>query len=521
LGSRWCSPRGGWAWALALAVVAAAAWGGLLDVHALARGLHDLLQAAGAVPATALAAAVALAVVQNVLAALRLHVLARPGGDARRTLRAFALGQAANAVLPGRAGEALKILGLRDGAPDATARAAGAVLVADKLVDGTAGLAALLGGAALAGPAYLPHGCAWFPAAVGGCVVALVAAARSFPGRASRVRTTLAAATAGLGSPRRVACGLALAATGWALEALALGVVAAASGHPIAAAHALLSLALLNLATLLPVTPLNAGTFEVALGFALVRAGVPTGAALGVATVHHVAQLAGVGLLALVAGPGRAHAAPPGVTEASKARAIRHYDARAPLYERAVSRWPLRHLRVRERSSVLHLAALHDPASRTVIDVGCGSGFYARAAKRAGKWVHAVDAAPGMVERVRADVDVAEVADVEALAPARTYDVVICCGVLDFVACPEAAFDNLCRLCAPGGRLVLLVPREGAGGFVYRMEKRLSGIQVNVYRREWLAERARRRGLVLESAHHPLPTNMALLFRAPAGVRPP
>jgi SAM-dependent methyltransferase len=119
-----------------------------------------------------------------------------------------------------------------------------------------------------------------------------------------------------------------------------------------------------------------------------------------------------------------------------------------------------------------------------------------------------------MVERVRPHVDAAEVGDVERLAPGRTYDIVLCCGVLDFVVDPERAFENLCALCAPGGRLVVLVPRAGLGGLYYRLEKWLVGFDVNVYRREWLVERARRRGLVLRGAHHPLPTNMALMFEA-------
>ena len=207
--------------------------------------------------------------------------------------------------------------------------------------------------------------------------------------------------------------------------------------------------------------------------------------------------------------------APPGLGADDKAHAIRHYEERARHYDRTISRGFLRRLRVRERQAVLHLAALDDPSKRTVIDMGCGGGFYSRAAKRAGKWVHAVDAAHGMVESVRADVDVAEVADLETFVPERTYDVVICCGVLDFVARPAEAFDNLCQLRAPGGRLVVLLPRAGAGSLLYRMEKRLYGLDVNIYHRDWLVQRARWRGLELTGCRQPLPFNMALLFEEP------
>ncbi len=234
------------------------------------------------------------------------------------------------------------------------------------------------------------------------------------------------------------------------------------------------------------------------------------------------AALRGVGGAALLAaatwawprpGPG-----PRGVGAAAKARAIRHYQERARRYDHHVSRGPLRHLRRWERKAVLQLARLDDAGVRTVIDVGCGDGFYARAAKRAGKWVHAVDAAPGMIERVRPDVDRAEVADLEELPGGGGYDLVLCCGVLDFVILPEPAFATLCRLCLPGGRVVVLVPRRGVAALWYRMEKRAAGLTVNCYDRGWLTERARRHGLVPAGARYPLPTNMALAFERPPGV---
>jgi 2-polyprenyl-3-methyl-5-hydroxy-6-metoxy-1,4-benzoquinol methylase len=205
---------------------------------------------------------------------------------------------------------------------------------------------------------------------------------------------------------------------------------------------------------------------------------------------------------------------PSGISAEAKIRAILHYEGRAEGYDRHVSWGPLRYLRRRERQAVLGLARLDDPEVRTVIDVGCGGGFYSRAAKRAGKWVHALDLAPGMVERLRGEVDEATVADLEALSLPRRYDVVLCCGVLDFAVRPEAAFSRLCALCAPGGRMVVLVPRAGPGCFPYLFEKRLAGLRVNAYRRAWLAERAVDHGLALAGAVYPLPTNQALLFRA-------
>lgn len=205
----------------------------------------------------------------------------------------------------------------------------------------------------------------------------------------------------------------------------------------------------------------------------------------------------------------------PAQRDGAKQRALRHFEERAARYEETVTRGLLRHLRDRERRAVLELAALLDPATRTVVDVGCGAGYYARLAKGAGKYVHAIDVAPAMVERVRAHVDRAEVGDLDALDPAgRLYDLVLCCGVLDFVDDPSAAFANLARLCAPGGRLVLLLPRAGLGGLLYRLEKRFAGIATQQYRLAWLVERAREVGLALGAVRYPLPWNMVVRLDA-------
>lgn len=203
------------------------------------------------------------------------------------------------------------------------------------------------------------------------------------------------------------------------------------------------------------------------------------------------------------------------VGPADKQRAVAHYHLIARDYARAVERGALRHLRRRERGAMLAYAQLDDARVRTVLDVGCGAGFYALAAKRHGKWVHAVDLAPGMVECVRPHVDQAEVADVERLALPRRYDLVLCAGVLEFVTDPARAFENLCALVAPGGRLVVLVPSGGWRSLWYRLEKALLGVHVNAFRPEWLEARAARSGLRLGAHCRPLPTNIALRFERP------
>jgi 2-polyprenyl-3-methyl-5-hydroxy-6-metoxy-1,4-benzoquinol methylase len=192
-----------------------------------------------------------------------------------------------------------------------------------------------------------------------------------------------------------------------------------------------------------------------------------------------------------------------------KVRALRHYARIAQGYHDRVERGPLlRILRRRERGIVLELAEL--APGLTLADVGCGNGFYALEGKRRGLRVCAIDAVPEMLAALAGHVDDVHQRDVEDLDRVGAFDRVICAGVLDFVVDPERAFDNVCRLVAPRGRLVVLAPSAGAGGWVYRAEKRLAGLRVNLFERSWFESRSARNGLRVVAVRRPLPGNMAV-----------
>jgi 2-polyprenyl-3-methyl-5-hydroxy-6-metoxy-1,4-benzoquinol methylase len=189
-----------------------------------------------------------------------------------------------------------------------------------------------------------------------------------------------------------------------------------------------------------------------------------------------------------------------------KKRALSYYSRIADGYHRRVARGPLSTLRQRERGMVLELAHLLPGLS--LADVGCGSGYYALEAKRRGLRVCAIDAVPEMLAQLDGHVDELRLGDLEALPAWRTFDRVICAGVLDFVANVEQAFANLCALVAPGGWLVVLAPCAGPGGWLYRAEKALFGLRVNLFEPDWLREHAQRYGLRPTELRRPLPGNL-------------
>src|SRR5262249_51676494 len=96
---------------------------------------------------------------------------------------------------------------------------------------------------------------------------------------------------------------------------------------------------------------------------------------------------------------------------------------------------PLRRWLARRDLTAL-LTALDPHAGEAALDVGCGDGRHADALTGLGLSVCAVDRSAPAVDRVRPRVAEAVVADVEELSLGRTFDRVVCFGVLDFVRDP-------------------------------------------------------------------------------------
>jgi ubiquinone/menaquinone biosynthesis C-methylase UbiE len=196
-----------------------------------------------------------------------------------------------------------------------------------------------------------------------------------------------------------------------------------------------------------------------------------------------------------------------------KAHSVHYFQSSSQTYHGQLERGRFKHLRTRERQAVLDLARLCQCSGR-MIDIGCGTGVYALAAKAVGLSVTAMDVSPWAIDQLRDKVDVALVGDVEHLDLAGGYEIVVCAGVLDYVSDPTLAFKNICRLVGPSGRLIVLVPRVGVGGSVHALIAKFSlGLRVNLFDRVWLAREATRWGLELIQTRRPLPHNLVALFQ--------
>lgn len=105
-------------------------------------------------------------------------------------------------------------------------------------------------------------------------------------------------------------------------------------------------------------------------------------------------------------------------------------------------------------------------AGRRALDVGCGAGLLTEPLARLGAEATGLDAAPETIAAARLHADamtldiVYHVGGVEALDPARTFDLVVSLEVIEHVVDPARFVAGLARLLGPGGLLLLSTPNR-------------------------------------------------------------
>jgi uncharacterized membrane protein YbhN (UPF0104 family) len=119
---------------------------------------------------------------------------------------------------------------------------------------------------------------------------------RTLPQRFTRALVAGGTALAPVRSPTRSDAALGLALAKKLAEALAFLCVQRAFGVTLSPESALLVLAAVNLATMLPVVPGNLGVYEAAVVLAYSYLGVPPERALSIALVQHACSFAAVAL---------------------------------------------------------------------------------------------------------------------------------------------------------------------------------------------------------------------------------
>ena len=185
------------------------------------------------------------------------------------------------------------------------------------------------------------------------------------------------------------------------------------------------------------------------------------------------------------------------MADATRDPVIAHFTANATDYAAQSASWPWSWLRARELTAVM--AEVGAPGATPALELGCGSGFYTRALLAAGaSRVVAVDRTAAMVAELPTEGVLGVVGDAATVSVAERFPLILIAGMLEFVADPEAVFDNAARHAAPAARLVVLAPRDDVAGRLYRAWHGRHGIPIQLYSRGRLERVARATGWTLD-----------------------
>jgi SAM-dependent methyltransferase len=161
-------------------------------------------------------------------------------------------------------------------------------------------------------------------------------------------------------------------------------------------------------------------------------------------------------------------------------QAARHFDRRAAGYQTFRRSWPLAWLQREEERALQKIADV--APGQLVLDVGCGAGSTLDWLRGRRTRAVGVDLSRAMAHACHDAGHAVAVQDMEALGLRPAFDWVLCVGSLEFVSRPEQAIRNLAACVRAGGALVLLFPRRGVLGSLYRLYHRSHGVRVHLFR---------------------------------------
>jgi SAM-dependent methyltransferase len=170
-----------------------------------------------------------------------------------------------------------------------------------------------------------------------------------------------------------------------------------------------------------------------------------------------------------------------------------YFSARAPDYQPRSTRFPWSWMRASELKAVRSL--LGDVAGLDVLELGAGAGFYTHEIVRWGaRHVWAVDLSEVMLARLPSGPITPVLGDAAAIRIGRHFPVIVCAGMIEFVAEPAQVLGNAADHAEANARFIILAPRKCPFGRLYRGFHRGHGLQIQLFDQNWFEASAVRSG---------------------------
>jgi SAM-dependent methyltransferase len=186
-----------------------------------------------------------------------------------------------------------------------------------------------------------------------------------------------------------------------------------------------------------------------------------------------------------------------------------YFSDQAAGYRARATRRPWAWIRAWEARAVRSL--LGDVSGLDVADLGAGAGFYTRELIRLGaRHVWAVDLSSAMLAELPSGPVTPVLGDATTVRLGRRFSTLLSAGMLEFVPDRAAVLANAADHAEAGARFVVLVPRVGGLGRLYRRFHRAHGLDVHLFDRAWFDAAAPRCGWRVVVARPVLPFALTL-----------
>jgi SAM-dependent methyltransferase len=163
-----------------------------------------------------------------------------------------------------------------------------------------------------------------------------------------------------------------------------------------------------------------------------------------------------------------------------KNQILKYFEDKASCYQELSGQGLWGWQRTREREAVFDL--LGSLEGRELLDLGCGSGYYARyALSRNARHVVGVDISPSMIAALPKKQVTGHVDQAETITFPQYFSRILSAGLLEFVAEPQVLLKNARKQVSSDGTLVILLPEANFFGRIYRQFHRLHGFEIKLF----------------------------------------
>jgi|GEM_PF-717947 len=185
----------------------------------------------------------------------------------------------------------------------------------------------------------------------------------------------------------------------------------------------------------------------------------------------------------------------------AKSKVEHYFDTKAVGYNKSRRKGLVGGLVLRESEAALEL--LNVKKGESVLDCGCGAGFYGIKIKRLGGEYLGVDISEEMVEQAKKNGLKARIADIQSFRGEKKLDKILISSSIEFCKEPGKAVHNCSKNLRKGGLLVATFPRLNPIGILYYLFHLQHGFKIKLYSLKEIKKFLSRGGFKIKSTKRP------------------